>query len=56
MGKRVWNVCARTNIGNINYTVHAASEAEAIKEAKTIPLVDQFGEQYTGFRTIYSVD
>ena len=56
MGKRVWQVYARTNEGSINYTVYAASEEEALKEAKTVPLVDQFGEEYTGFRTIQSVE
>lgn len=56
MTKRVWNVYARINEGSINYTVYAASEAEALKEAKTVPLVDQFGEEYTGFRTVYSVE
>ena len=56
MTKRVWNVCARINTGTITYTVYAASEEEAMKEAKTIHLVDQFGEQYTGFRTIYSIE
>ncbi len=56
MGKRVWNVYARTNEGNLNYTVYAASETEAIKEAKTVPLVDQYGEEYTGFRIVQSVE
>lgn len=56
MAKRVWNICARINEGTINYTVYAASEEEAIKEAKTIPLVDQFGSEYTGFRIIQSIE
>lgn len=56
MAKRVWNVYARTNEGNLNYTVYAASEEEALKEAKTVPLVDQFGEEYKGFRIIQSVE
>lgn len=56
MSKRVWNICARTNVGTINYTVYAASEADALKEAKIVPLVDQFGEEYTGFRIIQSVE
>lgn len=56
MRKRVWYVTARTNEGSMNYTVYASSETEALKEAKTVPLVDQFGEQYTGFRIIQSVE
>ena len=56
MSKRVWSVYARINTGTINYTVYAASEAEALKEAKTVPLVDQYGEEYEGFRTIQSVE
>lgn len=56
MSKRVWSVYARINTGTINYTVYAASEAEALKEAKTIPLVDQYGNEYEGFRTIQSVE
>lgn len=54
--KRVWSVYARINTGTIEYTVYAASEAEALKEAKTVPLVDQFGEEYKGFRIIQSVE
>ena len=56
LSKRVWSVYARINTGTIEYTVYAASEEEALKEAKTVPLVDQFGEEYKGFRTIQSVE
>lgn len=56
MSKRVWSVYARINTGTIEYTVYAASETEALKEAKTVPLVDQYGEEYKGFRTIQSVE
>ena len=56
MKKRVWSVTARTNEGNMNYTVYAASEEDAMKEAKIVPLVDQFGSLYTGFRIIQSVE
>lgn len=56
MSKRVWSVYARINAGMIEYTVYAASETEALKEAKTVPIVDQYGEEYKGFRTIQSVE
>ena len=56
MKNRVWSVTARTNEGSLNFTVYAASEEEAMKEAKVVPLVDQFGEEYKGFRIIQSVE
>ena len=55
-GYRVWSVYAKIKDGTINYTVWASSEEEAHAEAKRVPLVDQYGENYEGFRTIYSVE